>query len=100
MHLDPDVQRRLVERLRSGAAYGVPTPPVRLPATRADDLTRREAEVVQLIARGSSNSEIADALYVSTATVKTHINHVFAKTGLRDRAQLVRYAYETGLVER
>ncbi len=90
MHLDPDVQRRLVERLRSGAAYGVPAPPVRLPATRADDLTRREAEVVQLIARGSSNSEIADALYVSTATVKTHINHVFAKTGLRDRAQLVR----------
>lgn len=98
MHLDPGVQRRLVERLRSGDAYGVPSPgPV--PATPPDELTAREAEVVQLIAQGHSNNEIAAALFVSTATVKTHINHIFAKTGLRDRAQLVRYAYRSGLAD-
>jgi DNA-binding NarL/FixJ family response regulator len=99
MHLDPDVQRKLVERLRSGAAFGVPSGPGPLPASPPDDLTAREAEVVQLIALGRSNGEIAEALYVSTATVKTHINHIFAKTGLRDRAQLVRYAYQTGLAD-
>jgi DNA-binding NarL/FixJ family response regulator len=99
MHLDPDVQRRLVERLRSGDAYGVPASPGPVPAAPPDDLTAREAEVVQLIAQGHSNSEIAQALFVSTATVKTHINHIFAKTGLRDRAQLVRYAYRTGLAD-
>ncbi len=94
--LDPDVQRRLLDALRSGAAFGVPGP-ARLPRTPHDELTAREAEVVQLVAAGHSNSEIAAALYVSTATVKTHINHIFAKTGLRDRAQLVAYAYRTGL---
>ena len=64
-----------------------------------DDLTPREAEVLKLIAAGMSNAEIAAALVVSDATVKTHINHVFAKTGARDRAQAVRYAYEHGLAE-
>jgi DNA-binding NarL/FixJ family response regulator len=97
MHLDPDVQRRLVEQLRSGAAFAVPSRPAAPAATPPDGLTAREAEVVQLIALGRSNNEIAQALYVSQATVKTHINHIFAKTGLRDRAQLVRYAYRTGL---
>lgn len=96
--LDPDVQLRLLDALRSGASFGVPTTP-RLPATPSDDLTAREAEVVQLVASGLSNTEIAAALYVSTATIKTHINHIFAKTGLRDRAQLVAYAYRTGLAE-
>jgi DNA-binding NarL/FixJ family response regulator len=99
VHLDPDVQRRLVERLRSGAAFGVPTQPGPLPGDPPDGLTAREAEVVQLIALGRSNSEIAADLYVSQATVKTHINHIFAKTGLRDRAQLVGYAYRVGLAE-
>ena len=58
----------------------------------------REREVVGLLGQGFSNTEIAQALYVSEATVKTHVAHVFAKLGLRDRAQAVVFAYETGLV--
>jgi DNA-binding NarL/FixJ family response regulator len=67
------------------------------PATNVDDLTPRELEVLALIAQGRSNAEIAAALYVSAATVKTHVNHVFAKIGARDRAQAVHYAYTHGL---
>src|ERR1700758_3231726 len=73
-----------------------PTPP---PASLPDDLTQREAEVLSLIARGLSNREIASTLVVSEATVKTHINHVFAKIGARDRAQAVHYAYTHGLAD-
>jgi DNA-binding NarL/FixJ family response regulator len=62
-----------------------------------DELTPREAEVLAHIAAGLSNSEIAATLFVSEATVKTHINHIFTKTGLRDRAQLVGYAFRHGL---
>jgi DNA-binding NarL/FixJ family response regulator len=62
-----------------------------------DELTPREAEVLALIAAGRSNGEIADALVVSAATVKSHVNHIFAKAGVRDRAQAVVYAYEHGL---
>jgi DNA-binding NarL/FixJ family response regulator len=62
-----------------------------------DQLTPREAEVLRLIATGLSNVEIAEALVVSHATVKTHVNRVFYKTGSRDRAQAVRYAYRHGL---
>jgi DNA-binding NarL/FixJ family response regulator len=62
-----------------------------------DGLTPREAEVLALIAEGLTNAEIADRLVVSAATVKTHVNHIFAKTGARDRAQAVVYAYEHGL---
>ncbi|WP_229860839.1 response regulator [Streptomyces litmocidini] len=64
----------------------------------ADGLTERETEVLVLVADGLSNSEIAGRLRISTATVKTHINNLFAKTGVRDRAQAVRYAYQHGLV--
>lgn len=61
------------------------------------DLTPREAEVLTLIARGKSNTEIAEELFVSAATVKTHINNLFAKIGVRDRSQAVRYALRHGL---
>ena len=60
------------------------------------DLTPRESDVLRLIAEGKSNREIARALYVSEATVKTHVNRIFAKTGSRDRTQAIRYAYTHG----
>jgi DNA-binding NarL/FixJ family response regulator len=88
--LDPVVHSRLIEA--AGAARR-PAPPTSLP----DELTPREAEVLSLIARGQSNAEIAATLVVSEATVKTHINHLFAKIGARDRAQAVHYAYTHGL---
>lgn len=90
--LSPGIQRRLLERLAEGQ------PPPAVPAAAPDGLTARETEVLELIAEGLSNQEIARRLHVSTATVKTHINNLFAKTGLKDRAQAVRYAYAKGLV--
>ena len=89
--LDPVVHSRLVEAANAGAR------PAPAPAALPDELTPREAEVLALVARGLSNREIAGRLVVSEATVKTHINHVFAKTGARDRAQAVHYAYTHGL---
>jgi len=91
--LSPSIQRRLLERLSE------PEPqPSSGPAEPPDGLTARETEVLLLIAEGLTNQEIARTLHVSTATVKTHINNLFAKTGLKDRAQAVRYAYGKGLV--
>jgi DNA-binding NarL/FixJ family response regulator len=111
--LDPAVQRRLLDALSGGDRFAVAdtTAPDRAaqptssqpPGSSAgtgeppDGLTPREAEVLGHIAAGLSNAEIAAALYVSEATVKTHINHIFSKTGLRDRAQLVGYAFRNGL---
>jgi len=117
--LDPSVQRRLLDALASGqrlAVAGQPLPPAPAPPNPATssptagsagaaapdahpgELTPREAEVLRHIAAGLSNTEIAAALFVTEATVKTHINHIFTKTSLRDRAQLVRFAYQHGLV--
>jgi DNA-binding NarL/FixJ family response regulator len=90
-HLDPAVQQRLIAAVIEPRR--IETAPARLP----DDLTPREAETLKLIAAGLSNAEIAATLVVSDSTVKTHINRVFRKTGVRDRAQAVRYAYEHGL---
>jgi DNA-binding NarL/FixJ family response regulator len=87
--LDPQVQQRLLAAA-SGAA---PAAEGGLP----DGLTAREGDVLRLIAAGLSNREIAAKLYVSEATVKSHINRLFAKTGVRDRAQAVQYAYRHGL---
>ncbi len=92
--LDPSVQRRLLEVLAGGGHVGVAA--AAPPAPPADGLTARETEVLVEIAQGLSNQEIAGRLFVSEATVKTHINHLLAKTACRDRAALVAYAYRTG----
>jgi DNA-binding NarL/FixJ family response regulator len=89
-HLDPAVQQRLVAAVLDREAVVPSAVAVTLP----DDLTPREVEVLKLIAAGLSNTDIAEALVVSAATVKTHINRIFYKTGARDRAQAVRYAYQ------
>jgi DNA-binding NarL/FixJ family response regulator len=92
--IDPAVQHHLVNSIaRTAPLEWVPPDQARLP----DDLTPREAVVLGLIAEGLSNAEIADRLTVSEATVKSHINHLYAKTGARDRAQAVAYAYRKGL---
>jgi DNA-binding NarL/FixJ family response regulator len=91
--LAPAVTRRLVERF-------VRTPPA--DAVRKEefaDLTERELEVLTLIARGLSNAEIGEQLFLSEATVKTHVTRILSKLGLRDRVQAVVRAYESGLVE-
>ena len=90
-HLDPAVQERLVAAVISHPPPADPSGPGHEPP---DGLTAREVEVLALLASGLSNTEIAQRLYLSNATVKTHINRIFAKTGARDRAQAVRYAYQ------
>jgi len=91
--IDPAVQQHLLDAITaSGPSQDAePAPP--FPA----GLTAREAEVLSLIAQWLSNSEIASQLVLSETTVKSHINHLFAKTGVRDRAQAVTYAYQHGL---
>jgi DNA-binding NarL/FixJ family response regulator len=91
--LDPAVQRRLLSAATRDP--GGPAAPSGDPGG-VDDLTPREADVLRLIAAGQSNREIARTLYVSEATVKTHVNRIFAKTGSRDRVQAMRYAYTHG----
>jgi DNA-binding NarL/FixJ family response regulator len=86
--IDPKVQHHVLAALAPGAEAESDLP---------DGLTPREAEVLALIAEGLTNAEIADRLVVSAATVKTHVNHIFAKADVRDRAQAVVYAYANGL---
>jgi DNA-binding NarL/FixJ family response regulator len=89
--LSPSIQRRLLERLSE------PEPAPAAPAEPPDGLTAREIEVLVLISEGLNNTQIGRRLHVSTATVKTHINNIFTKTGLKGRAQAVRYAYAKGI---
>lgn len=112
VQLTPAVQRRLLDRLalheRAAVTPGVaPASPGTVPgpspepagrATSRVKLTPREREMLALVADGLSNTEIAARLYLSDATVKSHINHLLAKTGARTRAQLVVYAYRNGLL--
>jgi DNA-binding NarL/FixJ family response regulator len=91
--LAPALVRRLIEDFVRRPAPGA-GPPAEL-----DDLTERELEVLTLIARGFANAEIAARLFVSEATVRTHVTHILAKLGLRDRVQAVVLAYESGLVQ-
>ena len=97
------MQRRLLETLATGSPAGtavdVPaTAPAPLAHPVPDGLTPRDVEVMSSIAAGLSNRVVAAALFVSEATVNTHVNHLLAKPGMRDRAQRVGYAFRRGIV--
>ena len=89
---DPAVAPRVLDRYRQVVA------PAARDATRLDLLTEREHEVLRLMARGSTNAEIAEALFVAEATVKTHVGSIFGKLGVRDRAAAIVFAYDHGVV--
>jgi DNA-binding NarL/FixJ family response regulator len=91
--LDPAVTRRVIEEFARTPAQTQPPPELA-------NLTERELEVLHLIAGGLSNAEIAARLYVSEATVKTHVARMLTKLRLRDRVQAVVYAYEHGVIRR
>jgi DNA-binding NarL/FixJ family response regulator len=90
--LAPSVTRRLIADFARQPRRDQPPPPA------LDALTQRETEVLRLIARGLSNAEISGALVIAEQTTKTYVGRILAKLGLRDRAQAVVVAYETGLV--
>ena len=95
--LDPAVQRRLVQLV-----VNEPNPQTRKPASlppEAEGLTRREVDVVRLIAKGLNNRQVAREMVVSQATVKTHLNHVLSKLALEDRGALIAWAWRFGLVD-
>lgn len=104
--LAPEVTRRVIERFAAKPAVAGPAtstvesePATHVPSPEAiGDLSNREVEVLQLLARGMSNQEIAQELWVSSTTVKTHVSHILAKLGVRDRVQAVVEAYESGIV--
>jgi DNA-binding NarL/FixJ family response regulator len=89
---DPGVAPRLLDRYRRVVA------PAARDATRLEELTDREHEVLRLMARGATNAEIAGALHVAEATVKTHVGSIFGKLGVRDRAAAIVFAYDHGVV--
>jgi DNA-binding NarL/FixJ family response regulator len=91
--LAPEITRRLLERFIQRPPPGAQTP------AEFADLTTRELEVLRLIADGLSNAEIAATLFLSEATVKTHVNHILTKLRLRDRVQAVALAYRTNLMD-
>jgi DNA-binding NarL/FixJ family response regulator len=90
--LAPAITQRLIEE------FVRRPPPGSGPPAEVAQLTQREVEVLKLVARGLSNTEIASSLFLSEATVKTHLTHIFSKLSLRDRVQAVVFAYESGLV--
>ena len=90
--LAPSVTRRLLEQVMRGLPERPKLPP------SYDELTEREREILLLIGRGLSNAEIAQELYLSPGTIKSHVSHILIKLGLRDRVQAVVLAYETGLI--
>ncbi len=92
--LHPDVARKLMAAMRETPPDAASDAP-----DETDDLTERELEVVRLIAQGCSNREIAEKFVISEKTVKTHVSHVLAKLGLKDRTQLAIYAIKHGLVD-
>ena len=92
--LAPAITRAVIEEFTRRPPAGPAEPPAAVA-----DLTPREREVLDLLARGLSNPQICQQLVISEATVKTHVNHVFAKIGARDRAQAVHYAYPHGLAD-
>ena len=93
--IEPRMTRRLLEEFaRQPASDRAP----RTPEAVGGQLTARELEVFRAVARGHSNAEIADELYISETTVKTHVAHILTKLGLRDRIQAVVLAYESGLL--
>jgi DNA-binding NarL/FixJ family response regulator len=89
---DPAVAPRVLDRYRRVVAPGTRD------AARLELLTDREHDVLQLMARGATNAEIADALHVAEATVKTHVGSIFGKLGVRDRASAIVFAYDHGVV--
>ena len=98
--LDPSVQRRLIDAIAQGGRMRLPgatSEPGGQERPTLGSLTQREVEVLTQIGAGLSNAEIADKFRISQATVKTHVNRLLAKTGTRDRAQLVAYAFREGL---
>lgn len=103
--LDPAVQRRLVQLVVSEPESTVPLPPAGpapeagIPA-EAEGLTRREVDVVRLVAQGLNNRQVARDMVVSQSTVKTHLNHVLAKLALEDRGALIAWAWRYGLADR
>ena len=94
--LAPSITRRLISQFAQRPAVDSAISAI---SARLERLTDREREVLAAIARGSSNAEISGELFIGPATVKSHVSSVLTKLGLRDRAQLVVFAYESGLVE-
>jgi DNA-binding NarL/FixJ family response regulator len=91
--LSPAITSRLIGRFAQRLAADAET------SRRLEDLSDRELDVLVEIAHGYSNDEISERLFIGVATVKSHINHLFTKLGVRDRAQAVAFAYESGLVQ-
>jgi DNA-binding NarL/FixJ family response regulator len=101
--LDSAVQQRLVQLVVAEPAAGgqaaPAAPPAGAPPAEIEGLTPREADVVRLVARGLNNRQVAQEMFVSEATVKTHLNHVLAKLAMRDRAALIAWAWRHGLAD-